>query len=115
MWPDDQQSGDGLDEVNQLRGGSKGPPELFLRSACRASTFHNDAVNRLIRAFQLVGLNSVPVVGVLAVGWSDGTALALYWCESVLGALLVALRIRLHRKATNKRGHYVETKTTTTS
>jgi hypothetical protein len=46
---------------------------------------------------------------------AHGTALALYWCESVIIALLVALRIDLHRRATNKRGHYVRVRISNTT
>jgi hypothetical protein len=51
-------------------------------------------------------LNALPVGGLLFAGWSPATALALYWCENVLGGALVALRIALHRSRTRKRGHY---------
>ena len=61
-----------------------------------------------MRLTQLVGLNSVPVAGVVWAGWSNGTALALYWCESAIAIFLVALRVRLHRKMTRKRGHWIE-------
>jgi hypothetical protein len=60
----------------------------------------------LARFLQLVGLNAVPVAGILFGGWSPATALALYWCENVVGAALVAARIAVHREATGKRGHY---------
>jgi len=67
-------------------------------------------MNHLFRVGQLVALNSVPVAGLLWAGWSDGTALTLYVCENLIMIVLVALRMSLHRKATNKRGHYVELK-----
>jgi Family of unknown function (DUF6498) len=65
-------------------------------------------VNWLARLSLLVGLNAVPVVGVARVGWTNATALVLYWGETVILVRLVALRIRLHRRWTNKRGHYGE-------
>ena len=37
-------------------------------------------------------------------GWSAGTTLLLYWCESLLLAALIALRIVLHRRATRAKG-----------
>ena len=70
-------------------------------------------MNRLLRTTQLIGLNSVPVAGVLLGGWSNATALVLYLCENVIMALLMAVRIYAHRKATNKRGHYIEVEVTT--
>lgn len=59
----------------------------------------------LLRLAQLLGLNAVPVLGLLWGAWSPATALALYWCENVLGSALVAVRIAMHREATGKRGH----------
>src|SRR3954468_162071 len=64
-------------------------------------------MNKLGRLLQIVGLNAIPIGGLLLYGWSDGTALALYWFETLIALFLVALRIRIHRKATNKRGHFV--------
>ncbi|MBA4372881.1 MAG: hypothetical protein C0402_08450 [Thermodesulfovibrio sp.] len=65
-------------------------------------------MNRIFQILQLGGLNSILLIGVVRAGWSDGTALALFWCENMLMLPLISLRIYLHRKATNKRGHYVE-------
>ena len=62
----------------------------------------------MARLSLLLGLNAVPVVGVAGAGWSNATALILYWCETVILVLLVVLRIHLHRRWTNKRGHYCE-------
>ena len=70
--------------------------------------------NWATRVAILVGLNAVPVIGVGWAGWATATALVLYWCETVILVLLVAIRIHLHRKWTNKRGHYVEVVTETT-
>lgn len=66
-------------------------------------------MNWLARLSLLVGLNAVPVVGVARAGWTNATALVLYWCETVILVLWVALRSRFHRRWTNKRGHYRET------
>ncbi len=68
----------------------------------------------LARLAQILGLNAVPVVGVLGSGWTNATALVLYWCETLMLTLLVALRIELHRRATNRRGHYTTADVTTT-
>jgi hypothetical protein len=62
-------------------------------------------VIRTPRFLQIVGVNSVPVAGVFWAEWAAATALALYWCESVMVIGLVGTRIWLHRRATNKRGH----------
>lgn len=58
------------------------------------------------RLAQILGLNAVPVAGFFGQGWSQGTALAIYWVESLLVILFVATRIRLHRRWTRKKGHY---------
>lgn len=58
------------------------------------------------RLLQVLGLNAVPVAGFFGEGWSPGTALAIYWVESLLVILFVATRIVLHRRWTRKRGHF---------
>jgi Family of unknown function (DUF6498) len=69
-------------------------------------------VYQLIRIAQLIGLNAVPGFGFLERQWSAGTVMALYWAETLLGALLVAARIDIHRRLTHKRGHYAVKKAT---
>jgi hypothetical protein len=59
-----------------------------------------------VRLLQLLGLNAVPLAGLFFAGWSPATALALYWCENVVGSALVAARIAMHRSATRTRGHW---------
>ena len=58
------------------------------------------------RVAQALGLNSVPALGLFGAGWTAGTALALYWIESVLVIVLVSARIALHRRQTRKSGHW---------
>jgi hypothetical protein len=60
----------------------------------------------LVPSLQALGVSSIPVVGTVAAGWSAATGLALYWCENLLGALLVAVLIARHRGLTRKRGHW---------
>ncbi len=55
---------------------------------------------------RVLGLNAVPLGGVMLAGWSTATGLALYWCETLLGTATNALRIALHRRWTGKRGHF---------
>lgn len=55
---------------------------------------------------RVLGLNAVPVGGVMLAGWSTGTGLALYWCETLIGTAMNAVRIAQHRRMTGKRGHY---------
>lgn len=60
---------------------------------------------RFGRWASVLGINAVPVAGLALGGWSASTALALYWVENLVGGLLVAVRIALHRRLTGKRGH----------
>jgi len=60
----------------------------------------------LARLGQVLGLNAVPVAGFFGEGWSQGTALAVYWVEGLLVILFIAARIVLHRKWTRKVGHF---------
>jgi len=55
---------------------------------------------------RVLGVNAVPVGGVMLAGWSTGTGLALYWCETLIGTATNAVRIAQHRRMTGKRGHY---------
>jgi hypothetical protein len=59
------------------------------------------------RLLQVLGVNSVPALGLFDRGWSSGTALAFYWIEGVLAMVFVAARIALHRRLTRKAGHEV--------
>ena len=60
----------------------------------------------LTRILVLLGLNSIPALGWFGVGWSEGTLLAVYWCESILLVALVSARIVLHRTKTRTAGHW---------
>ena len=52
-----------------------------------------------------LGLNAVPAAGWFLGDWSAGTTLVLYWFETLLGTLLVAARILLHRRLRPSKGH----------
>jgi hypothetical protein len=67
------------------------------------------------RLAQVLGLNSIPVAGLFGEGWSQGTALAVYWIEGLLVILFVALRVVLHRRWTRKAGHMQQVRVTKTS
>jgi len=63
-------------------------------------------MDRFVRLAQLIGLNSIPLAGVFWRNWSDGTAIAFYWCETVLVLLFVFLRTIIHRRISgNTRGY----------
>jgi hypothetical protein len=55
-------------------------------------------MRRWTKVFELLGVNSIPVVGVLFGDWSNSTALAVYWLENLIASLLVASRLALHRR-----------------
>jgi len=60
------------------------------------------------RIAQTLGLNALPVAGVIGEWWTSGTALALYWIEGVVVIALMSARIALHRRWTRKAGHGVQ-------
>ena len=49
----------------------------------------------LIAALQAVGINAVPIFGVVAADWSVETAMLLYLLENLIGIPLAALLVRL--------------------
>ena len=53
-----------------------------------------------------LAVNGVVIYGVGWKEWNGATALAVYWIETLVGGLLIAVRIALHRFLTRKRGHY---------
>ncbi|HVT05386.1 MAG TPA: DUF6498-containing protein [Thermoanaerobaculia bacterium] len=63
-------------------------------------------MNRFGRLTHLVGFNAIAITGVFFRGWADGTAVALYWCESLIFVLSVSILVALHRRLTNKSGHF---------
>ena len=68
-----------------------------------AAALSTEGARRLV---PLVGVNAVPVAGVFLAGWDGATALSLYWWENLIGSLLIALRIVVHRALSRKRGHW---------
>jgi hypothetical protein len=60
----------------------------------------------LVRLAQVFGINAVPLAGYFGAGWSAGTALAVYWVESLFVVAFVSARIVLHRRLTRKAGHF---------
>ena len=52
--------------------------------------------------------NAIPVWGFLGRGWSPATTLVVYWFETLVGTLLIALRMEIHRHLTHFRGYSVE-------
>ncbi|MEY2507505.1 MAG: hypothetical protein QOH01_1834 [Verrucomicrobiota bacterium] len=53
-----------------------------------------------------LGLNAIPALGWFVGEWSAGTMLVLYWLETLIGTLLVAVRIMLHRRVRRSQGHW---------
>ncbi len=52
-----------------------------------------------------LGLNAIPAAGWFLGEWSAGTTLVLYWFETLLGTLIVAARIVVHRRVHPCQGH----------
>lgn len=55
-------------------------------------------VARLTRLAETLGVNTLPVVGVFAGDWSWATALSVYWAENLIAAILIGLRLWVHRR-----------------
>ena len=53
-----------------------------------------------------LGLNAVPALGWFVGEWSAGTMLVLYWLETLIGTLLLAARIIIHRRIRPSKGHW---------
>ena len=53
-----------------------------------------------------LGLNAVPAAGWFLGDWSAATMLVLYWLETLIGTLLVGVRIVLHRRFLPSKGHW---------
>jgi hypothetical protein len=52
--------------------------------------------------------NAIPVWGFFGRGWSPATTLVVYWFETLVGTLLITLRMEIHRHLTHFRGYSVE-------
>ena len=56
-------------------------------------------IKRIIEAIPAVARQVVPLNGIFGLGWQPGSAIAIYWIESVLlAAVAVALSVRLQRQ-----------------
>src|SRR5437763_8798607 len=53
-----------------------------------------------------LGLNAIPALGWFVGDWSAGTTLVLYWLETLIGTLLLAVLIVLHRRVRPSKGHW---------
>lgn len=53
---------------------------------------------RLVRLVEAIGVNALPIGGVVAGGWSQATALSLYWWENLAAGLFIAARLLLHQR-----------------
>jgi uncharacterized protein DUF6498 len=58
-----------------------------------------------LRLLLILIVNGVTIYGVFRLHWGIGTAIAIYWCENVIGIVLISLLFVLHRGMTHKRGH----------
>lgn len=53
-----------------------------------------------------LGINAIPAAGWFFGEWSAGTMLVLYWLETLIGTLLVGVRIVIHRRIRPSNGHW---------
>lgn len=53
-----------------------------------------------------LGLNAIPAAGWFFAEWSAATTLVVYWLETLIGSLLVGIRILLHRRVRPSQGHW---------
>jgi hypothetical protein len=53
-----------------------------------------------------LGLNAIPALGWFVGDWSAGTTLVIYWLETLIGTLLLAVRIIIHRRIRPSKGHW---------
>jgi hypothetical protein len=67
---------------------------------------------RIVGVLIVFALNAVPIWGFAEEAWTPGTALALYWLQTVFNIPILAALIAMHRRATHKYGHYNATTTT---
>ena len=73
---------------------------------------------RLAQLLRFFAAAVVPGGGYFFAGWSPSTTLALYWIDTLVGALAMGLRIDLHRRWTGMAGHgraQIGTQVTTSS
>jgi hypothetical protein len=63
-------------------------------------------MNLLPHVFTTLALNAIPALGWYFGQWNSGTTLAIYWVETVLSTLFIALRIAVHRRFLPVKGHY---------
>lgn len=65
-----------------------------------------DTLNRILHLATMIVVNAIPLAGWFVGGWSAGTTLAVYWFETVVASLFVALRTVLHKRWCPRRGHF---------
>jgi Family of unknown function (DUF6498) len=63
-------------------------------------------VPRLLHLVFTLAVIAVPALGWFAADWSGATTLAVYWFETVMGAVLISARVFLHRRWNPRRGHF---------
>ena len=61
---------------------------------------------RLRPLLTALGINAIPAAGWFFAEWSAGTTLVVYWLETLIGSLLVGVRILLHRRIRPSQGHW---------
>lgn len=63
-------------------------------------------LNRILHLATMLAVNAIPLTGWFVGGWTAGTTLAVYWFETVVASLFVALRALLHKRWSPRHGHF---------
>lgn len=62
--------------------------------------------HRIVHLATMMVVNVIPLTGWFIGGWSAGTTLAVYWFETVVASLFIALRALLHKHWSPRHGHF---------
>lgn len=63
-------------------------------------------MNRILHLIAMVAVNAVPLAGWFVGDWTAGTTLLVYWFETVVASLFIAMRAVLHKRWSPRRGHF---------
>lgn len=63
-------------------------------------------MTRIAHVLAVLAIIAVPAIGWFVEGWSGATTLLVYWFETLVGSVFIAVRILVHRRWAPRRGHY---------
>lgn len=61
---------------------------------------------KILHFLTALAINAIPALGWFIGEWNSGTTLAIYWCETVMASLFIAVRVLVHRRMVRVRGHF---------